>query len=122
METICWKYLNTLSFSSSCMAKQQEKTQQKQAKPEGKPASSEKTKDNTIGITIKKADDMPEWYAQVVLKSELAEYAPVKGCMIIRPLGYAVWENIQSFFNSRMKALGVKNAYFPLFIPEQFFK
>lgn len=75
-----------------------------------------------MGISVKKTENMPEWYAQVVLKSELAEYAQVKGCMIIRPLGYAVWENIQAYFNKRIKALGVKNAYFPLFIPETFFK
>lgn len=76
----------------------------------------------TLGLTVKKEGDMPEWYSQVVLKSGLAEYAPVKGCMIIKPLGYAIWENIQKYFNERIKKIGVKNAYFPLFIPESFFK
>jgi prolyl-tRNA synthetase len=76
-----------------------------------------------IGITIKKEEDMPEWYAQVCLKSELADYSSVKGCMIIRPNGYAIWQAIQDFFNLHIvKATGVRNAYFPLFIPESFFK
>ncbi|MBN1544786.1 proline--tRNA ligase [Candidatus Woesearchaeota archaeon] len=74
------------------------------------------------GITVKKEDDMAEWYAQLCLKSELADYAPVKGCYILRPLGYALWERIQEYFNKRMKYRGVQNAYFPLFIPESFFK
>jgi len=98
-------------------ASQQPKHQQKA------PAKApDKSKENTLGITTKKAEDMPEWYAQVVLKAELAEYSQVKGCMIIRPNGYALWENIQAYFNNRIKAIGVRNAYFPLFIPESFFK
>ncbi len=74
------------------------------------------------GITVTKEQDMPEWYAQVCQKAELADYAPVKGCMVIRPRGYAIWENIQNYFNKRLQKLEVKNAYFPLFIPESFFK
>jgi prolyl-tRNA synthetase len=80
-----------------------------------------KEKDD-IGITIKKESDMPEWYAQVCQKAELADYSSVKGCMIIRPNGYAIWQAIQDFFNLHIvKATGVRNAYFPLFIPESFF-
>ncbi len=74
------------------------------------------------GITVKKAEDMPEWYSQVVLKSELADYSPVRGCLVIRPYGYRIWELIQKEFNHRLRLHGVKNAYFPLFIPESFFK
>jgi prolyl-tRNA synthetase len=74
------------------------------------------------GITVKKADNMPEWYEQVVLKSELAEHAPIKGCMVIRPGGYAIWQAIQDWFNPVMRKYGVKNAYFPMFIPEHFFQ
>lgn len=81
-----------------------------------------KKEDNTLGITVKKADDMPEWYSEVVVKAELADYAPIKGFMIIRPQAYAMWESIQDYFNGRMRKLGVKNAYFPLLIPESFFK
>lgn len=81
-----------------------------------------KKENETKGITVKKEDDMAEWYQQVCIKSEIAEYAPVKGCYILMPLGYAFWEKIQEFFNKRLKEHGVKNAYFPLFIPESFFK
>lgn len=74
------------------------------------------------GITVKKDQDFSEWYTQVVLKSELADYAPVKGCMIFREHSYAIWERIQEIFNSKIKKTGHKNVYFPLFIPEGFLK
>ncbi len=66
------------------------------------------------------AEDYSKWYNQVVLRAELADYAPVRGCMIIRPYGYALWENIQQALDRRFKAVGVENAYFPLFIPKSF--
>ncbi|MBR2968967.1 MAG: proline--tRNA ligase [Clostridia bacterium] len=66
--------------------------------------------------------DFPQWYTDVVLKTELVDYGPVKGTMVIRPYGYAIWENIQAELNRRFKALGVKNAYFPMFIPESYLK
>jgi len=74
------------------------------------------------GVTVKKCQDFSEWYVQVVLKAELADYAPVKGCMIIRPDAYAVWEKIQEVVNQKIKATGHRNAYFPMFIPESFLK
>ena len=74
------------------------------------------------GVTVKKCEDFSEWYVQVVLKAELADYAPVKGCMIIRPDAYAVWEKIQEIVNQKIKATGHKNVYFPMFIPESFLK
>ncbi len=82
----------------------------------------EKEDRKSIGITVKKKEDMPEWYSQVVIKSELADYSTVRGCIVIRPYGYAIWQNIMDFFNERIKKRGVQNAYFPLFIPESFFK
>ncbi|MBI2464824.1 proline--tRNA ligase [Candidatus Shapirobacteria bacterium] len=63
---------------------------------------------------------LSEWFNDVVLKAELADYAPVKGCMVIRPYGYALWESIQQFMDKLIKERGVKNAYFPLFIPMHF--
>jgi prolyl-tRNA synthetase len=75
-----------------------------------------------MGLTVKKAEDFSEWYTQVVVKSGLADYAPVKGCMIFRELSYAIWEKIQETFNEKIKATGHKNVYFPLFIPESFLK
>lgn len=65
----------------------------------------------------KKSDNLSDWYTDVVLKSELADYAPVKGTMVIRPYGYALWEKVQEILNGFMKTRGVENAYFPLLIP-----
>ncbi len=62
--------------------------------------------------------DFSRWYLDVVRKAELADYSPVKGCMVIRPYGYAIWELIQRELDTRFKATGHVNAYFPLFIPE----
>jgi prolyl-tRNA synthetase len=75
-----------------------------------------------MGITVKKSEDFSEWYTQVVLKSGLADYAPVKGCMIFREHSYSIWEKIQEIFNKKIKATGHKNVYFPMFIPESFLK
>lgn len=69
-----------------------------------------------------KSKDISKWYTDVVLKAELADYSPVKGSMVIRPYGYALWESIRSFMDKEIKEHGVKNAYFPLFIPERFLK
>lgn len=66
--------------------------------------------------------DFPQWYTDVVLKTELVDYGPVKGTMVIRPYGYAIWEKIQEYLNKEFKKVGVKNAYFPMFIPESFLK
>ena len=75
------------------------------------------------GITVKKEEDTAEWYSQVCLRSEVADYGVTKGTMIIRPNGYAVWQAIQDYFNKNIiQKTGAKNAYFPLFIPESFFK
>ncbi|MGI6279193.1 MAG: proline--tRNA ligase [Acutalibacteraceae bacterium] len=63
-------------------------------------------------------EDFAQWYTDVCLKAELIDYAAVKGCMIIRPYGYAIWENIQREMDSRFKATGHENVYMPLFIPE----
>lgn len=78
--------------------------------------------EQTLGLTVKKSEDFSEWYNQVVLKAELADYGPIKGFMIIRPNGYSLWEGIQNYFNKVLDKHGVSNAYFPLLIPESFFK
>jgi prolyl-tRNA synthetase len=69
---------------------------------------------------VKRSEDFDRWYTDVILRGELADYSPVKGCMIIRPYGYEIWERIQLFLDGKFKELGVKNAYFPLFIPNSF--
>ena len=63
-------------------------------------------------------EDFSQWYTDVVKKAELVSYSSVRGCMIVRPYGYAIWENIQKEMDSRFKATGVENVYMPMFIPE----
>jgi len=67
-----------------------------------------------------KSENFSDWYNQLVLKAELADYAPVRGCMVVRPYGWALWENIQQGLDRRFKATGHQNAAFPLLIPESF--
>ncbi|MBV8280775.1 MAG: proline--tRNA ligase, partial [Candidatus Eremiobacteraeota bacterium] len=66
----------------------------------------------------RKADDLSEWYTQVCLRAQLVDYTPVRGCIALRPYGFALWELIQAEFDKRFKATGHHNAYFPLLIPE----
>jgi prolyl-tRNA synthetase len=68
----------------------------------------------------KKSDDFNQWYVDVVRKAELADYTPVKGCMVIRPYGFALWEHIRDALDDMIKATGHQNMYFPLFIPESY--
>ena len=63
-------------------------------------------------------EDFAQWYTDVVKKAELIDYSSVKGCMIIKPAGYAIWENIQKELDRRFKETGVENVYMPMFIPE----
>ena len=65
-------------------------------------------------------EDFPQWYTDVVLKTEMVDYGPVKGTMVIRPYGFAVWELIQQQMDKRFKDTGHSNAYFPMLIPESF--
>ncbi len=67
-------------------------------------------------------EDFPKWYTDVVVKTELVDYGPVKGTMVIRPYGYAIWENIRAELDRRFRQCGVKNAYFPMLIPESYLK
>src|SRR2546422_4392190 len=67
----------------------------------------------------RKSENFAEWYTDVVRKAELADYTPVRGCMVIRPYGFAIWERIQRAFDDMIKASGHENAYFPLLIPEE---
>jgi prolyl-tRNA synthetase len=74
--------------------------------------------DSFVTEITPRSQDFSKWYLDVVQKAELADYSPVKGCMVIRPYGYAIWELIQQALDKRIKATGHVNAYFPLFIPE----
>ncbi len=71
-----------------------------------------------LGITAEK-DDFSEWFTQLMIKAELADYADVSGCIVFRPASYAIWEKLREECDSRFKKLGIKNAYFPIFIPEK---
>ncbi|MGC8486005.1 MAG: proline--tRNA ligase, partial [Candidatus Baltobacteraceae bacterium] len=64
-----------------------------------------------------KSEDLSAWYTAVCLKAELISYAPVRGCVVLRPYGYGLWENLQRELDARFKATGHENAYFPLLIP-----
>jgi len=77
-------------------------------------------KEKYVEEIVDQEDNFSQWYNQVVRKAELADYAPVHGCMIIRPYGYTLWENIQRLMDARFKETGVVNAYFPLLIPRSF--
>jgi len=70
------------------------------------------------GITVKKNDDFSEWYTQVVIKAELADYAPVKGLIVLRPDGYSIWESLKSSLDSKLIATGHRNGFLPVLIPE----
>ncbi len=75
--------------------------------------------DDFVKDITRMSDDFDHWYTDVVRKAEMADYTPVRGCMVIRPYGYAVWENIQRAFDDMIKSSGHENMYFPLLIPEE---
>ena len=80
------------------------------------------SKSGKAPILTPQADDFPQWYQDILQKAELAESGLVRGTMVIRPYGYAIWEHMQAEMDARIKAAGAANAYFPLFIPESFLK
>ena len=69
----------------------------------------------------KRAENYSQWYNDLVVKADLAEQSPVRGCMVIKPYGYAIWEKMQQQLDKEFKKAGVQNAYFPLLIPKSFF-
>jgi len=75
-----------------------------------------------LGITVKKASDLSDWYTQVVTKAQLADYSSAKGFMVVMPYGFSIWESIKAHFDKEIKAIGHQNAYFPLLIPERLLK
>jgi prolyl-tRNA synthetase len=79
-------------------------------------------KETQEGLTVKKDTNFSDWYQQIIQKADLADYSKTKGFMVIRPNAFHIWEQIQLNFNKRLKSLGVRNAYFPLLIPESFFQ
>ncbi len=80
------------------------------------------TKNESKVKIAKRSQNFSRWYTDVIAAADFADYSPVKGCMVIKPNGYAVWENIQKVLDKMFKETGHQNAYFPLFIPEEFLK
>jgi prolyl-tRNA synthetase len=77
-----------------------------------------KNKQEFVAHITSREEDFSKWYTDIILKTDLVDYSPVRGSMVIKPYGYGIWENIQRELDNRFKATGHKNAYFPLFIPE----
>ena len=75
-------------------------------------------KQHDLGVTVKKSENFSEWYTQLVQKAELIDYTKVSGCIVFRPRAYEIWEKIKDYFDVKIKKMGIKNAYFPLLIPE----
>ncbi len=73
-------------------------------------------------VQIKKAENFSEWYLETILKADLVDYGPVKGTIVFKPYAYRMWEKLQNYLDQEIKKLDVKNAYFPIFIPESFLK
>src|SRR5271170_5842640 len=72
-------------------------------------------------VIVSREQDYSQWYNDIVIKAGLADYSAVRGCMVIKPYGYAIWERMQRALDDMFKATGHSNAYFPLFIPKSFF-
>lgn len=96
-------------------APKEKKDQQKAVKAGGKKKMEGAA---LIGIDVAKEDDLSEWYQQVILKGEMLDFTDVPGCYIYTPASWSIWETIQAFMNKRIKKMGVKNCYFPVFISE----
>lgn len=104
--------------------KQQEKAEAKAKKKEAHAANKPKnekpaaacSKQTKLGIETKKEDNFANWYTEVITRGELVEYYDVSGCYIFRPWSFAIWERIQSFFDAKIKKIGVENCYFPIFV------
>ncbi|MFP6585450.1 MAG: proline--tRNA ligase [Candidatus Nitrosopelagicus sp.] len=71
-----------------------------------------------VGITVSKNEDFSEWYTQIIIKAELADYAPVKGLIVLRPDGYSIWESIKESLDKKLKETGHRNGFLPILIPE----
>ncbi|CAK3930547.1 proline--tRNA ligase [Lecanosticta acicola] len=95
-----------------------DKKKEVKSKPQQMPAKKKQEGPELIGITEPKTGDLSEWYHQVILKGEMLDFTDIPGCYIYQPASYRIWEFIQDFFNERIRKMGVKNCYFPLFISE----
>ena len=88
-------------------------------KTSNKAPTKQKTGQTLEGMTISKSVDFAGWYSELVVKSEMIEYYDISGCYILRPWAYSIWERIQSHLDARIKAMGVQNCYFPMFVSKK---
>ena len=77
------------------------------------------TKKSKEGLSAKKEENFSEWFQQLIIKSELADYSPVSGCIVFRPASFNIWEKTKEVIDNEFKKVGIKNVYFPMFIPEK---
>lgn len=77
-------------------------------------------KENMLGLTVKKSENISEWYTQVITKADLIDYTDVSGCIVFKPYCYDIWDTVKNETDKRFKKVGIKNCYFPIFIPEKF--
>ncbi|CCF55531.1 hypothetical protein KAFR_0A00930 [Kazachstania africana CBS 2517] len=111
------QFLNGLAFKPQSVDFTQEVAKKEEPKKkQAAPTNAALEDAKLIGITVDKAKDFPGWYQQILTKGEMLDYYDVSGCYILRPPSYAIWENIQKWFDSRIKNIGVENAYFPMFV------
>lgn len=103
------------SASTISNKKQQPKEERESFKKMAK-GQTDLKKQSRLGIEVRKDENYSEWYSQVITKSEMLEYYDVSGCYVLRPLSYSIWEKIHDWFDGKIKELGVKNCYFPIFV------
>merc|ERR1740128_158389 len=96
-------------------AKKQDKEKKKKEAPKPAAPAAGVTR---LGLEVKKEENLPDWYSQVLLKAEMMEYYDVSGCYILRPWSFAIWEMMKDFFDKEIKKLGVENCYFPIFVSQ----
>ena len=99
----------------------QKESAKKEVKSKGPQQQEKKSgdkKQTRLGLETKKADNFADWYTEVITKSEMIEYYDVSGCYILRPWAFSIWESIVSFFDGKIKSVGVENCYFPMFVTQ----
>ncbi|CAH0690016.1 unnamed protein product [Spodoptera exigua] len=97
-------------------AKKEAKAKEQSPKPTKEDSSSGVKKVTRLGMEASKDTDLPEWYSQVITKSEMIDYYDISGCYILRPWSYSIWDTIRNFLSAEFKKLGVKDGYFPIFV------
>jgi len=104
----------------TALPKEKAKREKKAAAPKAKAVAATSGQSKGGGLMISKSSDVPGWYDEVLTKAQLIEQYPIKGCFILRPWAYSLWEQITRWFDGEIKKMGVENCYFPMFIPKSY--